>query len=43
MDLLGEVRPMESCFVQFGDGVGVSARWVHGLRQHTIRLEIVYS
>jgi hypothetical protein len=33
MELLGEVGHVESCFGPFGDGVSVSAREVHGLRQ----------
>jgi hypothetical protein len=33
MELLREVRYVESCFGPFGDGVSVSARQVHGLCQ----------
>jgi hypothetical protein len=33
MKLLGKVGHVESCFSPFGDGVSVSARKVHGLRQ----------
>jgi hypothetical protein len=32
MELLGDVGHLESRFSPFEDGVGVGARWVHGLR-----------
>jgi hypothetical protein len=38
MELLGDVGYVESRFSQFGDGVSVSARFVHGLRQMYHRL-----
>jgi hypothetical protein len=33
MELLGDVGHVEFCFGLFGDGVSVSVRQVHGLRQ----------
>jgi hypothetical protein len=38
MELLGDVGHVESRFGLFGDGVSVSARLVHGLRQTYHRL-----
>jgi hypothetical protein len=38
MELLCDVGHLESCFGSFGDGVSVSARWVHGLQQTYHRL-----
>jgi hypothetical protein len=38
MELLGVVGHVKSCFDLFGDGVSVSARWVHGLCQTYHRL-----
>jgi hypothetical protein len=31
MELLGDVGHLESRFGLFGDGLSVTARWVHGL------------
>jgi hypothetical protein len=39
MELLGDVGHVESRFDLFGDGVSVSAKLVHGLRQMYHRLE----
>jgi hypothetical protein len=41
MELLGDMGHVESRFSLFGDSVSVSARYVHGLCQRTIDLEIV--
>jgi hypothetical protein len=41
MELQGDMGHVESCFGLFGDIVGVGARLVHGLCQHTIGSEIV--
>ena len=38
MELLADVGRVESLFGLFGDGVSVSARQVHGLRQTYHRL-----
>jgi hypothetical protein len=38
MELLGDMGHLESHFYLFGDGVSVSARYVHGLRQMYHRL-----
>ena len=38
MELLGDTGHVESRFGQFGDGVSVGARQVHGLRQTYHRL-----
>jgi hypothetical protein len=38
MELLGDYGSVESRFGLFGDGVSVSARWVHGMRQTYHRL-----
>jgi hypothetical protein len=38
MELLGDVGHVKSGFVPFGDGVSVSARYVHGLLQTYHRL-----
>ena len=38
MELIGEVGHVESHFDLFGDRVGVSARYVHGLRLMYLRL-----
>jgi hypothetical protein len=38
MELLGDVGQGESCFKTFGNGVIVSPRKVHGLRQTYHRL-----
>jgi hypothetical protein len=42
MELVVDVGHIESCFGPFGDGVGVGARYVHGLRQtyHRLRKSI---
>jgi hypothetical protein len=39
MVLLGDEGHVESCFGLFGDGVGISARKMHGLHQtyHRVR------
>jgi len=42
MELLGDMGHVESCFGPFGDGVSVSARQVHGLRQTYHRLRISF-
>jgi hypothetical protein len=39
MELFGDVGHLESHFGPFGDGVSVSARKVHGLRQTYHRLK----
>jgi hypothetical protein len=33
MELLGDMGHVESCFGPIGDGVSISAREVHGLRE----------
>jgi hypothetical protein len=38
MELLGDVRHVESCFDMSGDSVSVIARLVHGLRHTSCRL-----
>ena len=38
MELLGDVGHVESRFCPFGDGISVSATYVHGLRQKYHRL-----
>jgi hypothetical protein len=41
MELRGDLGHVESHFSSFGDGISVSARQVHGLRQTYYRLSIV--
>ena len=41
MELLGDMGHGKSCFVPFGDGVSVGARFVHGLWQTYHGSEIV--
>jgi hypothetical protein len=38
MEPLGDMGHVKSCFSSFGDGVSVSARYVHSLRQTFHRL-----
>jgi hypothetical protein len=40
MALVGDVSHVAFCFVPFGDLVRVSATYVHGFHQMTIRSEI---
>ena len=41
MELLHDVRHVESCFGPFGDSVSVGARLVHILRKRTIGSGII--
>jgi hypothetical protein len=38
MELIGDVRPLESCFDQFEDSVSVGGRYVDSLRKTDDRL-----
>jgi hypothetical protein len=41
MELLSDVGRVESHFSLFEDSISVSARWVHGLHQTYIGIEIL--